>query len=74
MGKDNIDTISAGGQVVECLPNATFKVQLENGHQVLASLAGKMRTNRIRVALGDKVDIEISTYDFTRGRIVYRHR
>jgi translation initiation factor IF-1 len=62
------------GEVTEALPNATFRVVLDNGHQVLGYLAGKMRRNRIRVLLGDRVTIELSPYDLRRGRIVYRHR
>ncbi|MEA3335990.1 MAG: translation initiation factor IF-1 [Chloroflexota bacterium] len=62
------------GKVIEALPNTTFRVELENGHKVLAYLSGKMRKHYIRVLLGDNVRVELSPYDLTRGRIVYRHR
>jgi len=62
------------GSVVETLPNAIFKVQLESGPIILGHLSGKMRTNRITIILGDAVDIEMSPYDLTKGRIVYRHK
>lgn len=68
------DAISVDGKVVDALPNATFRVELENGHLVLSHLAGKMRTNYIRVLPGDRVTVELSPYDLTRGRITYRHR
>lgn len=58
--------------VKEALPNATFKVELENGHEVMAHVSGKMRMNFIRILPGDKVTVEISPYDLTRGRITYR--
>jgi translation initiation factor IF-1 len=58
--------------VKEALPNATFKVELENGHQVLAHVSGKMRMNFIRILTGDKVVVELSPYDLSRGRIIYR--
>ena len=61
-------------EVTEALPNLLFRVELENGHEVLAHLAGRMRRNRIRVNPGDKVRVELSTYDLNRGRIVYRIR
>jgi len=64
--------ISANGTVEELLPNATFKVRLENGNLILAHLSGKMRIYRIRIAIGDKVKVEMSPYDLTKGRIVYR--
>jgi len=60
------------GEVTESLPNLLFRVELENGHSVLAHLAGKMRRFRIRINPGDKVRVELSTYDLNRGRIVYR--
>jgi translation initiation factor IF-1 len=60
--------------VLETLPNANFKVELENGHQILAHISGKMRKNFIRILPGDKVLLEISPYDLTRGRIVYRYK
>jgi translation initiation factor IF-1 len=61
-------------EITEALPNLLFRVELENGHEVLAHLAGRMRRNRIRVNPGDKVRVELSTYDLNRGRIVYRIR
>jgi translation initiation factor IF-1 len=61
-------------EVTEALPNLLFKVKLDNGHEVLAHLAGKMRRFRIRINPGDKVRVELSTYDLNRGRIVYRTR
>lgn len=68
------DKIEVDGVVVEALPNTQFMVELENGHRVLSYLSGKMRKFYIRIALGDKVRIEMSSYDMTRGRIIYRHR
>ena len=62
------------GEVVELLPNATFKVKLENGHEVLAHTAGKMRKFRISVLQGDRVDVEMTPYDLTKGRIIFRHK
>jgi translation initiation factor IF-1 len=60
------------GQVIDLLPNASFKVVLENGHEILAHLSGKMRMYKIRILPGDKVTIEMSPYDMTKGRITYR--
>lgn len=68
------ETVESLGTVVEALPNTNFRVELENGHTVLAYLSGKMRKNYIRVYLGDKVRVEMSPYDLTRGRITYRLR
>lgn len=68
------DRLVVEGTVVEALPNATFKVELENGHTLLAHLSGKMRKYYIRVLLGDKVRIELTPYDMERGRLVYRYR
>jgi translation initiation factor IF-1 len=68
------DAITVDGRVKDALPNAMFTVELENGHSVLSHLAGKMRTNYIRVLPGDRVTVELSPYDLTRGRITYRHR
>jgi translation initiation factor IF-1 len=68
------DAIEVEGTVVEPLPNAMFRVQLENGHRVLAHVSGKMRTNFIRILPGDKVKVELSPYDLTRGRITYRFK
>ena len=62
------------GKVVEALPNTSFKVELENGHTILAYLSGKMRKYYIRVLLGDKVRVELSPYDLDRGRIIYRYK
>jgi translation initiation factor IF-1 len=62
------------GRVVEKLPNARFQVELENGHQVLAHLSGKMRTNYIRIMAGDKVTVELTPYDLTRARITWLHK
>jgi translation initiation factor IF-1 len=62
------------GKIVDTLPNTMFTVELENGHNVLAYLSGKMRKYYIRVLLGDKVKVEMSPYDLTRGRITYRYR
>ena len=62
------------GVVLELLPNAMFKVKLENDHEVLAHTSGKLRKNRIRVLVGGKVDVEMTQYDLTKGRIVYRHK
>jgi len=68
------DAIEIEGTVNEVLPNATFRVELENGHQVLAYLSGKMRQNYIRVLDGDRVKVELSPYDLSRGRITYRYK
>lgn len=62
------------GTVAELLPNATFRVELENGHIVLAHTSGRMRKNRIRVLAGDKVTVEMTPYDLTKGRITFRHK
>ena len=72
MSKD--DFIQMAGEVVENLPNATFRVKLENGHVVLAHISGKMRMNYIRILPGDKVTVELTPYDLTRARIVFRAR
>jgi translation initiation factor IF-1 len=68
------DKVEVDGIVVEALPNTQFTVELENGHQVLAYLSGKMRKYYIRIALGDRVKVEMSMYDPSRGRIIYRYR
>ena len=70
MSKD--DVIEVEGTVVESLPNATFQVELENGHQVLAHISGKLRMHFIKILPGDKVTLELSPYDLTRGRITWR--
>jgi translation initiation factor IF-1 len=72
MGKQ--DVIEVEGTVVEPLPNAMFRVELENGHKVLAHISGKMRMNFIKILSGDKVTVELSAYDLTRGRIIYRFK
>ena len=68
------DPIEVQGTVVEPLPNAMFRVELENGHKVLEHVSGKMRMNFIRILPGDKVTVELSPYDLSRGRITYRHK
>lgn len=66
------DTIEMQGEVVENLPNATFRVKLENGHVLLGYISGKMRMHYIRILPGDKVTVELTPYDLTRGRIIFR--
>jgi translation initiation factor IF-1 len=73
-GSGKEDAIEVMATVIEPLPNAMFRVQLENKHQVLAHISGKMRKNFIRILPGDKVAVELSPYDLTRGRIVYRYK
>ncbi|MCL2335876.1 MAG: translation initiation factor IF-1 [Firmicutes bacterium] len=68
------DVIEVEGTVVEPLPNAMFRVELQNGHKVLAHVSGKIRMNFIRILAGDRVMVELSPYDLTRGRIVYRYK
>lgn len=68
------EAIAIDGTVAEVLPNATFRVLLTNGHQVLATIAGRMRRFRIRVLAGDRVTLAVSPYDLTRGRIMFRHK
>jgi translation initiation factor IF-1 len=68
------DAIEIEGTVSEALPNVTFRVELENGHEVLAYLSGKMRKNYIRVLEGDRVKCELSPYDLSRGRVTYRYK
>jgi translation initiation factor IF-1 len=72
MAKD--DVIEMEGTVTETLPNTVFRVQLENGHTVTAHISGKMRKHYIRILTGDKVKVELTPYDLTKGRIVYRAR
>lgn len=72
MGKE--ESIEVEGTVLEPLPNAMFKVELDNGHKVLAHISGKMRLHFIRILSGDKVKIQLSPYDLTRGRITYRYK
>lgn len=73
MPKESESKIEVEGQVIETLPNATFRVALDNGHEVMAYLSGKMRKNFIRILLGDRVRVELSEYDLKRGRITYRY-
>ncbi len=68
------DAIEVEGKVIEPLPNAMFKVELDNGHVVLAHISGKMRMHFIKILPGDKVTLELSPYDLSRGRITYRHK
>ena len=68
------DAIQMMGTITEVLPNTTFRVELENGHQILAYVSGKMRKNYIRILRGDRVAVELSPYDLTRGRITYRYK
>lgn len=68
------DIIEVEGTVVEALPNTNFKVELENGHQVLAHISGKLRMNYIKILPGDKVKLELSPYDLTKGRITWRDK
>ncbi len=72
MAKD--DVIEIEGTVVDALPNAMFKVELQNGHQILAHISGKLRMNFIRILPGDKVTVEMSPYDLTKGRITWRSK
>ena len=73
MAKDDVIEIE-GATVVDSLPNATFKVELHNGHQILAHISGKLRMNFIRILPGDKVTVEMSPYDLTKGRITWRSK
>lgn len=66
------DVIELEGTVIEALPNTNFKVELENGHQILAHISGKLRMNYIKILPGDKVKVELSPYDLTKGRITWR--
>lgn len=68
------DMIEVEGTVIEALPNAMFQVELENGHQVLAHISGKLRMNYIRILPGDKVTLEMSPYDLSKGRIIWRDK
>jgi translation initiation factor IF-1 len=77
LGKERLakeEGIQVEGTVVESLPNATFRVELENGHRLLAHISGKMRMHFIKILPGDKVTVELSPYDLSRGRIVYRYK
>ena len=68
------DAIQVEGKVLETLPNAMFRVELENGHKVLAHISGKMRMHFIKILPGDKVTVELSSYDLSRGRIIFREK
>ncbi|MCX8011413.1 MAG: translation initiation factor IF-1 [Ignavibacteria bacterium] len=68
------DLIKVDGVIIETLPNASFKVRLDNGHEILAHISGKMRMNFIKILVGDKVALEISPYDLSKGRIIYRYK
>ena len=72
MAKEEL--LEFAGTVMELLPNATFRIELENGHEIIGHTAGKMRKNRIRVLAGDKVLVEMSPYDLTKGRVTYRFK
>jgi translation initiation factor IF-1 len=74
MPKSKPNVIEVEGKVIEALPNAMFRVELENGHRVLAHVSGKIRMNFIRILPGDQVTVELSPYDLTRGRITYRFK
>ena len=74
MNREKQSLIEMQGEIVQCLSNGMFRVKLENGFQVLAHVSGKIRRNYIRILLGDRVTVELSPYDLTRGRIVYRLR
>jgi translation initiation factor IF-1 len=68
------ESIKVDGTIIETLPNATFRVELENGHKILAHISGKMRMHFIKILPGDKVTVELSPYDLSRGRITYRYK
>lgn len=72
--KDSKEVIELQGTIIETLPNAMFKVELENGHEILAHISGRMRMHYIKILPGDKVTIEMTPYDLTKGRITYRHK
>lgn len=71
MAKEEL--IEFDGDVLELLPNANFRINLENGHEIIAHTAGKMRKNRIRILVGDKVRVEMTPYDLTKGRVIFRY-
>lgn len=71
---DTKEVIEVEGTVLETLPNAMFRVQLENGHVILAHISGKMRMHYIKILPGDRVTVEMTPYDLTKGRVVYRHK
>mgnify|MGYP001443598454 FL=1 len=68
------DVIEISGKVIDTLPSAQFKVELENGHEIIAHVSGKIRMHYIRILPGDRVTVELSPYDLSRGRIIYRHK
>ena len=68
------DLIELAGEVIEVLPSAMFRVQLENGHVILAHTSGRMKKNRILILVGDKVNVEMTVYDYTKGRIIFRSK
>lgn len=68
------ETITVQGNIVECLPNAMFKVKLDNDHVILGIISGKIRRHNINILLGDRVDIELTPYDLSKGRITFRHK
>ncbi len=72
MAKEEL--IEFRGKVIELLPNATFRIELENGHMIIAYTSGKMRKNRIRVLVGDEVTVEMTPYDLSKGRVTHRHK
>ena len=74
MAKEDDSSIEVTGTVITVLPATMYKVQLDNGHEVLAHISGKMRKFFIKIAIGDKVTVEISPYDLSKGRITYRHK
>ena len=74
MAKEDDSSIEVTGTVIKVLPATMYRVQLDNGHEVLAHISGKMRKFFIKIAIGDKVTVEISPYDLTKGRITYRHK
>jgi len=74
LAKPKEDAIVLEGTILESLPNAMFRVELDNGHKVLAHISGKMRMHYIRILPGDKVQVELTPYDLTRGRITYRYK
>ena len=72
MGKEEL--IEFEGVVLELLPNATFRIKLDNGHMIIGHTSGRMRKNRIRILVGDKVTVEMTPYDLSKGRVIHRHK
>lgn len=68
------EPIQFQGEITELLPNSMFRVKLDNGHEILAHISGRMRKNRIRILVGDRVDVEMTPYDLQKGRIIYRYK